>query len=90
MLVWIWIAAWCLLIVALFEYGPSVFDKRCPQCGNTVEARSRLELLMQRGDRYWGWRTFRCTHCSYQHTRLAYSSDPRVVVYQTHVVLQRD
>jgi hypothetical protein len=86
MLVWNWIAAWLLLIFALVEYGPSAFGKRCPRCGNSMQAYGRLELLTQYADRYWGWRTFQCTHCLFQQTRLSASCDPRMVVYQTHIV----
>ncbi len=85
-----WLAAWLLLIFAFIEYGPSLFEKRCPRCGHAMYACGQLELLMQRGDRYWGWRTFQCAGCKYQETRLTYSSDPNVVVYQTHVVISRE
>jgi phage FluMu protein Com len=86
MLVWNWIAAWLLLIIALVEYGPSAFEERCPRCGNSMVAAGRLEFLIQYANRYWGWRTFRCTHCSFQQTQLSVSRDRRVVVYQTHPV----
>ncbi len=93
MLVWNGFMGWCLLILALVGLDPALFERyrphyghHCPRCGYALQARGRLELLSQRADRYVGWRTFRCNHCSYQQTGLAISRDPCLVVYQTHRV----
>ncbi len=86
MLIWNWLTAWFLVIFALVGYSPSFFQRRCPRCGESMQAQGGLDLLAQWADQYWGWSTFRCEHCSYQQTALAMSRDPRVVIYQTHIV----
>ncbi len=86
MLVWNGFAAAGLLLLALVGLDPTLFEKRCPRCSQTMQAGGRLELLARRANRYIGWRTFRCLHCSYEQAGLAISRDPRGVVNQTHRV----
>lgn len=78
--------AWFLLIFAVVQYGPMIFERRCPCCGNPMTESGRLELLAQCSGWYWGWRTLHCASCSYQQTLLEVTRGPRAVLYQTHPV----
>ncbi len=87
MLIWNVLITWLMLVVSAAAYSPSLFESHCPACGGILRGYERLELLCQIGDRFIGWQTIRCTHCSQQQTTLGITRDRRTVLYQTHPVL---